>query len=342
MSPAKAFTCRERGFSLIELMVGIVVALIAVVVVMQVFRLSESSRRTTTGGDDAQTTGIISLTVLQRHVQQAGQGFSSELTMGCDINLRAGIADVTNAGGITINHPIIPAGDANTDTLLIFYGSSNGATEGLRINTQPGAATYAVASAQTFTTNDWVMAARSPRPAPCALSLTQVTAEPVGSNVTVATGMPGASNGGLFNLGQRPAVLAYAIRNGQLTQCDFQTQDCTKTDAANWPAFGEGVVSLRAEYAKDTNKDSVVDTFDQATPTTVCGWYQTAAVRLGLLVRSGQLEKEDVAQAAPSWEASASAQFVAPGSDWQRYRYKTFETTVPLRNIGWVGVPTSC
>lgn len=335
------YTARRRGFSLIELLVGIVVAMLAVIVVMQVFRVAEGSRRTTTGGDDAQTTGIIALSVLQRDIQQAGQGLNSDLVIGCDLALRAGV-NITNLGGVTINHPNVPAGDANTDTLTIVYGSSNGAPEGLRINTQPGAAVYAVASSQTFTTNDWVIAARAPRPTPCSLSLTQVTAQPAFSQVTVGIGTPAAANGALFNLGQTPVAVAYAVRNGQLTQCDFQRADCTKADAGNWPAFGEGVVSLRADYAKDTNKDSVVDTFDQATPSTMCGWYQASAVRIGLLVRSGQLEKDNVTQAAPTWSASASAPFVPPGSDWQQFRYKPFETTVPLRNIGWMGVPASC
>ena len=40
---------RSAGFSLVELMVGIVVAMVAVIVIMQVFRMTEGHRRSTTG-----------------------------------------------------------------------------------------------------------------------------------------------------------------------------------------------------------------------------------------------------------------------------------------------------
>jgi type IV pilus assembly protein PilW len=28
--------------------------------------------------------------------------------------------------------------------------------------------------------------------------------------------------------------------------------------------------------------------------------------------------------------------------DWQHYRYRVFQTVVPLRNISWLGVTTGC
>ena len=51
-------THRMQGFSLVELMVGLVVGMIGVVIMMQIFSVSEGYKRTTTGGDDAQA-GIL-------------------------------------------------------------------------------------------------------------------------------------------------------------------------------------------------------------------------------------------------------------------------------------------
>jgi len=45
---------RAAGFSLVELMIGLVIGMVAIVVMMQVFSVSEGYKRTTTGGDDAQ------------------------------------------------------------------------------------------------------------------------------------------------------------------------------------------------------------------------------------------------------------------------------------------------
>ena len=81
---------QSRGFSLVELMVGILLAMAAVLVVTQVFRVSEGQRRTTTGGDDAQTTGAIAVSLLQRDLRQAGQGIMSTQLLLCQLDLGGG------------------------------------------------------------------------------------------------------------------------------------------------------------------------------------------------------------------------------------------------------------
>ena len=116
--------------------------------------------------------------------------------------------------------------------------------------------------------------------------------------------------------------------------CDFVTQDCTKNDPANWAEIAEGIVSLRAEYAKDTTvpRDLGADSYDQTAPTTVCGWARVVGLRLVVVSRSRQPETTNVTAAAPTWAGSAPITFSKVNADWQQYRYKTFETTVPLRN----------
>lgn len=324
---------RQRGISLIELMVGIVVAMAAVVVVMQVFKVSEGARRTTTGSDDAQTVGAIALTVLQRDLRQAGQGLSNLNLLGCNLALPAGWPFNTLAP-VTINHASIPAGDPDTDTLLIAYGSGLGSPEGDRINTQPGSNIYAVATTSAFRSADRVVVAPTARATPCELILTQVTGQPEAPHVTVATGMVGAANGTLYNWGQTPRIAAYAVRNGHLTSCDFQTRDCRSSAAANWPEVAAGIVSLRAQYGRDTStaRDAVVDLYDQTTPGNACGWTRVVALRLAVVARSGQYDKETVLQTTPAWAAGASAPIVLQDG-WEHYRYRTFETTVPLRNM---------
>lgn len=64
----------QSGFSLIELMVGLVIGLIATLVVMQTFSAFEGNKRSTTGIADAQTNGNIGLYMIQRELQFAGYG----------------------------------------------------------------------------------------------------------------------------------------------------------------------------------------------------------------------------------------------------------------------------
>lgn len=67
----------EWGFSLIELMVGMVVALIATIVIFQVFAVNESYKRATTGGSDALQSGGFSTYTLSRLIGAGGAGFGS-------------------------------------------------------------------------------------------------------------------------------------------------------------------------------------------------------------------------------------------------------------------------
>jgi type IV pilus assembly protein PilW len=332
---------QQRGFSLVELMVGVVVALIAVIVVMQVFQLSEGQRRNTTGGDDAQTSGAIAMNILQRDLLQAGNAVSNEALLGCNLALPSGNT-INNLSGVTINHPGVAAGDANTDTLLVVYGNGNGLPDGSRVASVTGSV-YRVSSPLAFRRNDWVVASPAlPRIAACGnVTLTQVTLDPAGDSVTV--GAAGAT-GNLHNWGDTPVVNAYAVRNGQLSVCDYRTRNCSAAAAANWTPIAEGVVSLRAQYGVDTDPppravNPTVESYDQTTPTTVCGWLRRPAIRLALVLRSGQYDRDYTAPT-PTWAGSANAPLTLSGTDWQRYRYKTFETTVPLRNVSWQPTPT--
>jgi len=116
------------------------------------------------------------------------------------------------------------------------------------------------------------------------------------------------------------------------------------------------IVILQALYGKDTNGDGVVDTYDQVTPTTNAGWRQLRAIRLVVVARSGQYEKEVVTSADPLWDVGSSATIdptlspvacnggsqclplrthITGGTDWQHYRYKVFDTVVPIMNLLW-------
>jgi len=328
---------RAAGFSLVELMVGIVVAMAAVVVVMQVFKVTEGQRRNTTGGDDAATTGAIAVSLLQRDLRQAGQGFLNPQMLDCQLNLGNG-RSVGELVPVHINPTTIPEGDDNTDVLLINYGSGWGAPEGGLIVSQPGPAQYNTGAPQAYQVGDRLIATPAIRTTPCALTLTGLAAAPAGNTVTVGLGIAGASGGMLFNLGRTPRFVAYAVRSGRLTACDFFVQNCTNAAPDNWTEIADNIVSLRAEYAIDNSptRTLVASTYGQAPPTAMfgatCAWSRVIGVRLVLVARSRQSETSDVAAPAPRWTSSASTPITLEDG-WERFRYKTFETTVPLRNV---------
>lgn len=410
----------SAGFSLVEVMVAMVIALLGILVMTQVFSLFEGQRRTTSGGDDAITAGGIALYGIQRDIQQSGWGIGSAQLIGCTVTGQWGSNAAWTPTGpnlalplvpVTINSPLVRAGDANTDTLLIVSGSSNGTVEGDIIKSvvvgPPSG--FVVTSPTVFSLGDRIVAIPA-----------QVQPNNCGTAPTVDLGVVGGASTAttvittdlsavastvqgprLFNLGQRPKVLAYAIRNGKLAVCDYTTNDCaavctvadgpTGTTAngscnASWLPIASDVVSLRAQYGRDTTEgniadptkimDGIADVWDRTVPApatageanvNACALLRVSAVRLALVARSNQPEKAPggvhVTTTAPVWAGSdtttltsisaAEANAVAinltatrPDTTtwptWQDFRYKVFETTVPMRNITSLGAVDGC
>ena len=370
----------QRGFSLLEMMVAIVIGMFSVLVIVQVLSGTATSRRIAVGGGDAQLNGVAAMRTLQLEIEHAGLGLQSFNISGCSLTFATGGTAVTlpSLAPVTINSTMVPAGDANTDTLLVMSGNSASPSEGDAVTSTTTTNTYMVTTPDAFQVGDRLLVSPSGRASPCALQVAQVTAK-TGFALTVANGTAGLPSGSIvFNLGSTPVVRAYAIRNGDLTVCDYLASNCgaaasvTPLDNAVWAPVASNLVSMRAQYARDTSgitgsvsvMDGVVDQFDQATPTAAgaiplqCAWVRVLGVRLALVARSQQFDKNLVYRATstgagippPTWEgatpnttASSGVPLnptVVPitlGTGWANYRYNTTQTLIPLRNAIWQG-----
>lgn len=369
------------GFSLVEVMVAMFIGMIGIIVMMQVFSMFEGQKRTTTGGDDAISSGAVSLNGVQRSIQQSGWGINSSRVIGC------GVTGLTSGGAalplvpIRINSPLITGQDPDTDTLLVVAGNGNGTVEGDVINSAAGAV-YSVHTPTAFNVGDKVIAVSKAWPATCNLTYTNVTSvDAVASTVTVAGAAAFAvtPEDRLFNLGAAPSVRAYAVRNGNLTVCNYITSNCgaaaSNGDQTVWVPIASNVVSLRAQYGQDTTAapmDGIVDVWSQTAPTTACGFIRASAVRLALVARSSQPEKRldgdltgtaYVTPNAPLWAGSDAVAAAIDATEagnvaidltqsifpvptawpqWQDYRYKVFQTTIPIRNLTSLGAVPEC
>jgi type IV pilus assembly protein PilW len=140
----------------------------------------------------------------------------------------------------------------------------------------------------------------------------------------------------VFNLGNAPQVGIYAVSGGQLTYQNLFT------DSTANPIV-DGIVQIQAQYGKDTNADGAVDTWTAsmpATPTSV-DWSNNLAIRVAVVARSVLPEKPnpttqlcDTTAALPSW-VGGSIDVATGNADWQCYRYRVFQTVIPLRNVLW-------
>ena len=129
---------RARGFSIVELMVAMLIALIGTIIIFQVFEVSEGIKRTTTTGGDAQQNGALALYVLEHDLRNAGMGFNDTGNGGCTIRAFDQARAVPNFNLILAPAVICAPGSTNPsgmcpgtgtpgtspDQLSIFYGSN--------------------------------------------------------------------------------------------------------------------------------------------------------------------------------------------------------------------------
>ena len=338
---------RQVGFSLIEIMIGLTIGAVALLAVLNVFEASEGYKRTITGGGDAQTNGAIALNMLQRDIRQSGHGFNAINLMGCSLVLPSGVT-LTELAPVTINHSMVPAGDANTDTLLVAYGSAEHSTEGTRITGVSGTS-HAINAPNLYAVGDMVIAgAMGITDCTGTLTMGQVTGITT-STVTVNRSLGAIAGGYLFGLGAGPHWRAYAVRGGNLTVCDFIEANCTGNtgNPAIWRPVASHVVSLRAQYGRDTTTppDGAVDAYDQTSGNTSCGWARIESVKLAVVARSNQYEREAVTTdgSEATWSGEAGAPIDLGGlADSTHYRYKKYEATIPLLNIIRPGLAEAC
>jgi type IV pilus assembly protein PilW len=137
----------------------------------------------------------------------------------------------------------------------------------------------------------------------------------------------------LFNLGATPVRNVYYI-NGTDLMLSSGLGVTTNTRIA------ENIVQLAVQYGKDKNLDGLVETFESTAPLVATDWAQVLAIRVALVARSTQQEKPsvqggtcDATPNTPTWSWGSANLSADP--NWHCYRYKTFETVVPIRNLIW-------
>lgn len=319
--------------------------MLGIIVMMQVYSTAEERKRTTTAGGDAQNTATIALDLLQRDISRSGHGFSNINLLNCSVQLPNGATLPLAPVIINPAAAVIPLGDANTDTLLIAYGVADDHPDGYSISDYSGS--YTIVGTGMIKAGDRVIA--SPLPCgPATLTLETVVPSANASTINVAGGphptSPPTPPKALYNLGERPKFLAYAVRNGNLSVCDYMANNCgSNADLANpaiWRPIANDVVSLRTQYVHAAS-------FDQTAPANCNAWSTTRAIRFALVTRSAQFEKDAVTAAAPTWIGSTAAagntvlaidlttNTLANPAEWTHYRYRVFETMAPIRNVSW-------
>lgn len=329
-SSNKRSSFRQAGFTLVEIMVGLAIGMLATLVIMQVFSVFETQKRVTTGTTDAQTNGSIALYNIGRELQMAGYPLIpiADSPLECT-TLTFGATGISGISPVTLT-------DGASDTITIRYGNSQMGG----VPTQIGALTGNDATVDsnlgcqagdiTLITNGTTcaMSSASAVAGTTTVTLTDTTAAIAGANLSCL---------GAWN------EITYAVNNGNLERSGIPNV----TD----------IVNLQAQYgvSATANSNQVTQWVDATGGTwaapAVADRNRIKAIRIAVVARNPKMEPAAVTNtcsstnsAAPTglcaWAGNASSpaptiDLSAGDPDWLRYRYRVFETIIPLRNMIW-------
>lgn len=351
----QAFSQTEKGISIVEIMVGLAVGMLAVTVMLNLFATTAQRNNVTTSTADAQINGQIALVSIERDARNAGLGLS---TMTCD-------------NGITIHNENYSPTTFNLSGLPIEI-TGNGSDQTVTITTSTDSL-----GAFTTTINKWNLASAeidvantvgfeiaydnsssTNRPlalikqsGKCAvIQLTQVqpSAKKVQHNPgNEAPFNPKQAKTFFEGLGYSDSAGGNVSLFGAIEAYRYQLNGDTLEAVNLTPAGGgvsttdqlvSGVVALRAQYGIDRNKDGVIDSFiahnDSSFATNPLKSDEVLAIRVALVVRADQRDGSYTAIDPTWWEGGSNNTYTVP-SDQKNFRYRVFESVIPLRNPIW-------
>lgn len=357
----------QRGFSLVELMIGLVIGLIATLVITNVFSKYEQQKRTTTGGADAQTNGAIALYTMRREIENAGYGlpvFNEDISpLNCPINTTFDHDNQGATAEIGLSPVVINEGGANSDSIAVRYGTTMKSGAFVEVQTVPDPTpTVQVPNVLGCTQNDAVLVVQeiSATTVRCAIGrAAQVITTPTnrlritnisatGTAVPVSAGFQvaclGAWNESNFQLNNNQL-----FRTGALAAAANLNESPLPSPIA-FPVVSD-IVSMQAQYGVSAIQSSnTVTEWVNATgiwttaAMTIANRNRIKAVRIAVVARNPLQERVAVSQNCDGattglarvciWNDTANVNLAA-NANWQNYRYKVYETVIPLRNVLW-------
>ena len=356
----------QAGFSIIEILVGVAIGMASMLVIYQLYGVSEKQRRTVSAVTDAQTAGALALFSIERDIRSAGLGFAAMEArhLGCSVQ--------ANNNGRAFTFPLVPVriaasegrtqlwvlsgSTANMVSVSRYEASAHGVLSMEKSNAGLHAGDVAVGTSDSDNRDCLMMEITAGAGSTVATDTGSTTypsnrvSQGTGSYTNFYTGsavaprfnhggrrnmldggMTSLGEGALYNLGPDPQLHVWSLKGQELVYYNHLNETSTGS-----VAVAHDVLSFQAEYGYDLNGDGQIAGSDQWTTTLSGGWTwdRVLAVRLAVLVRSSQYERDEVTQDPPRW-ANGSKQFEMTGDDWKHYRYRVYESLIPLRNTLW-------
>jgi type IV pilus assembly protein PilW len=341
---------RQRGLSIVELMVGIVIAMLVGIAAAGSAMMFTASQRQGVGVGGVGIGAASALAALKNDAALAGLGFFGDGMYLC-AKLALGVGATMHSNGADFSPVRITAG-ATDDTIDILYGDRVESGAGVQLKAASDGTSAELLSLLPAGVGQAVLLAPVPDPGSggdtCLVrTVTGVTASTDEAPQTLAFAGTGTHNEAAF-----AAMPAFAEQDrvmllGRLNWNRYRREG--QTLVLDRPLTGESgvvlarnVIALRAQYgiagaaAGATTLEEWTDAGGDFATLEAADLERVRALRLGIVTRSPQAEKPD---ADGNCEASLAkpqlfgAEVEPDVANWQCFRYRVSTVVVPMRNV---------
>lgn len=362
---------RSRGFTLVEVMVGLALSMLSMLIILQLFSVSDARKRLTTGAAEAQQTANVSVYQLGRTLRLAGAGLTQASNLwGCPIQAYRGGTPILPAAAAfpipfnTVDQTVraIPlaiypgAGSGGSDIVVVVAGNGETGQAELELVGPPTDARLVLQRSNGVKAQDLILMTVPGSISNCRIAQVDTTFNaatapntlPLGATGTNynAAGLAGAYNASsvALNLGPSPIFTMFGINaTNSLEQYDLLNLSGTATSV-----IADNVFDMRARYGVVNVSGNGPITWQPPT-----GTWQVAnltagnasalalvdrirAVRISMVFRSTEPVKDDSPPTDYVMFPDDSPITVPIPTASQLYRYQVYDTVIPLRNLRYV------
>lgn len=375
---------RIRGVSLIELLVGVTIGLLATLVIMQMYAGFEGQKRTSTTSADVQENGMMALATVERDVRMAGNGITDLPIANCSTLYSA----YDNGGGYTVPAPGftstgiaaavitdggIVTGTNNSDTITLTTAPSSRSSipTTIRQSMPSAAGDLKVTNVVGFTVGQKILVTNG---SSCTIMQVTNIQSPTGGSglygLVHNNGVTAPYNPAATITNGTPPWPAYGVGASVYSLDDFtvrqysigvsaptsalRVQELSTPGSSVTPIVGD-IINMQAEYGVAPVGSQQVTCWTSAVGNACSGTNWAAptsaelkrikALRVAIVARSALSERPAVVggsctttSSAPSTWSGGQAVILNANADWQCYRYRVFQTVIPLRNVIWANL----
>jgi type IV pilus assembly protein PilW len=362
---------RPSGFSLVELMVGIVIALISSLAILQVFSSYEGQKRSTTAGSEAQENGLMALTQMEQDIHNAGAGVADSNTLNCSTTYTYLDASTDSPiPNFSLDPVSVSDGASNgTDAITIRIGSNFlGSIPSSITKPMPSSSSeFNVDNPSVFKEGDLSIVMQGGNCTIQNITTVQTASKKIQHNPgnsapnnppnswKTTYSWPGYSTGAKVKSLGTITARAYSINASKELQ--MVATNVASGVSGTAEILAKDIVNMQVQYGVAPSGSQIVNQWVNpsggtwAAPT-AANVKRIKAVRIVIVARSGKKENSNVTRTCPNnagtnngpcaWQDTAASPAplidLSSDADWQKYRYKVYQTIVPLRNVIWANV----